>query len=70
MLNIPTVNAYNKNIARLLEMPAQGYNAVTIPIEMHEILKAVSEKTGKSMSAIVSEAILNYVEPKAKEPQK
>lgn len=50
-------------------MPAEGYNAVPIPIEMHEILKGLSEQTGKSMSAIVCEAILNYVEPKP-EPQK
>lgn len=45
-------------------MPVPGYSAVTIPIETYEILKKLSSETGRSMGAIVSEAILNIVEPK------
>ena len=42
-------------------MPREGFEVITIPEEIHQILKKLSEKTGKSMSAIASEAIRSQV---------
>ena len=45
-------------------MPVEGWKSITIPEEIWEILKEVSEKTGKSMSELVSEAIKWYISKK------
>lgn len=42
-------------------MPAKGYSAITIPEETHRVLKRLSAKTGKSMSALVSEAVRRFI---------
>jgi predicted DNA-binding protein len=41
-------------------MPIKGYNVVTIPDEIYEILKRLSAERGMSMSRIASEAIRRF----------
>jgi metal-responsive CopG/Arc/MetJ family transcriptional regulator len=41
-------------------MPIKGYNVVTIPEEIYEILKRLSAERGMSMSRIASEAIRRF----------
>jgi metal-responsive CopG/Arc/MetJ family transcriptional regulator len=41
-------------------MPIKGYNVVTIPEEIYEILRRMSAKKGMSMSRIASEAIRRF----------
>jgi len=43
-------------------MPVKGYEVITIPEEIHRILKKLSKETGKSMSQICCEAILHSLE--------
>ena len=41
-------------------MPIKGYNVVTIPDEIYEILRRLSAERGLSMSRIASEAIRRF----------
>ena len=44
-------------------MPVDGYRVITLREEIYNILKELSNRIGSSMSDIVSEAILQIIEP-------
>jgi hypothetical protein len=55
-----SATSYEKSWRYTVKMPIKGYNVVTIPDEIYEILKRLSAERGMSMSRIASEAIRRF----------